>query len=104
MTTANEIHFNDIGTEFKVTLKDGDAAVVDVSTALMMSIVFKAPSGATKEMVAEFDTDGTDGVIKYITEDGDLDELGTWRIQAVIDLPSGTWHSDIEKFKVYANL
>ena len=44
--SANEIHLNDIGTKFLVTVKDG-SSVVNVSTASTKQIIIKKPSGAT---------------------------------------------------------
>lgn len=98
-----EIHVGDIGTAFKVTLKDCDV-IVDVSTASLKEIVFKKPDKTIVTKPAAFVTDGIDGEIQYITIDGDLDAKGTWYIQARVTLPTGTWSSDIDKFKVYDNL
>ncbi len=39
---ANEIHLNDIGTVFELTMMDGDA-VVDISSATNMEIKFQKP-------------------------------------------------------------
>jgi hypothetical protein len=100
---ANEIHENDIGTLFQITLKDGDV-VVDVSTASQKVIIFTDPEGVKVEKAAQFLSDGTDGIITYTTEDGDLSPVGSWKLQARVTLSTGTWSSDIDKFKVYPNL
>ena len=103
---AAEIHLYDIGTSFQITLYDDDV-IVDVSSAIGINtktITFKKPSGVTIEKEATFLTDGSDGIIKYITIEDDLDELRTWEIQAKVTLTSGTWRSNIDKFKVYENL
>lgn len=104
--SEEEVHFNDIGTEFLVTVKDcvsGVSTALDVSTATEKYLVFKAPSGARVEQTAVNNTDGTDGKIKYVTVDGDLNEVGTWRLQVKIVM-GGTWRSDVGTFKVYENL
>ena len=98
-----EIHVGDIGTAFEVTLKDCDV-VVDVSTASVKQIIFKKPDKTVVTKTAVFKTDGTDGIIQYITILDDLDMKGTWYIQAKVSLPTGTWSSDKSKFKVYDNL
>ena len=100
---AEEIHLNDIGTIFELTVKDGDATL-DISTALSMVILFKKPSGTVVTQTAVYQTDGTDGIMQYVTQTGDLDEVGGWKIQGRVQLPTGHWSSDTHSFKVYANL
>ena len=107
---ANEIHVDDLGTKFIVTVKDGDS-VINVSGATTKNIIFKKPSGTKVTAAASFETDGSDGVISYIvtgTEDGDLgvlDEAGTYKIQAYVVLSAGNeFRSDISTFKVYRNI
>jgi hypothetical protein len=102
---ANEIHIGDIGTIFEVTLMD-DVTPVDVSAASVMEIVFRKSDGTTiVTNTATFTTDGTDGKIEYKTVlDTELDVKGNWRIQGKVTLPSGSWSSDIDTFKVYENL
>lgn len=100
---ANEIHKDDIGTVFTLTVKDG-STVVNVASASSKVIKFRKQSGTILSKTAEFVTDGTDGKIKYTTIAGDLDESGPWTFQAVLTFASGTWSSDIHKFTVHANL
>ena len=103
---ATEIHLGDIGTSFQITLRDGEG-IVDISSAVgagTKTITFKKKSGVVVEKEASFLDDGVDGILKYLTILDDLDELGTWEIQAKVILTSGTWRSNIEKFKVYENL
>lgn len=98
-----EIHVGDIGTAFEVTMKDCDD-VVDISTASIKQLIFRKHDKTVVTKTAVFKTDGTDGIIQYITVLDDLDQKGTWYIQAKITMPTGTWSSDTSKFKVYANL
>jgi len=104
--SEEEVHFNDIGTSFLVTINDcvsGSKTPLDLTGASDLKLIFKAPSGVRFERPAIYDTDGSDGKIKYFTVDGDLNEVGTWRLQAYIVL-GGTWRSDVGTFKVYENL
>ena len=102
--SANEIHVGDIGTSFQVTLYDS-TNIVDISGATTKTLYFLKPDGTTKlTKTASFLTDGTDGILEYLTISGDLDVSGTWKIQAKVVLPSGEWSSDIGKFKVYDNI
>ena len=109
-----EIHKGDIGTIFRLTLKDG-GSLVDVNTAGSSEkfITFKKPSGKTVTVDAAFPSgeDGTQGRIEYITTTaGFLDEVGHWEMQAKLILalsaPSraATLKSEIEGFHVKRNL
>ena len=101
---ANEIHLADIGTVFEVTLMD-DTAVVDISTASVMEIVFEKPDKTKVINTAVFTNDGTDGKMQYVIAlDTELDQTGNWKIQGIVTMPTGKWSSDIDKFKVYGNL
>jgi hypothetical protein len=101
---ANEIHKGDIGTVFKVTIKDGTAAV-DISTATTKQIIFKKPGSTKLTKTASFFTDGTDGIITYTSISGDLGEEGMWKMQGYIVLTGGnTFYTDIHTFKIYRNL
>jgi len=101
---ACEIHLGDIGTAFRLTIVDCDGQAIDVSGASVKSIVFLKPDKTTVTRPAVLFTDGVDGVIEYISVADDLDQLKTWKIQSVVTLPTGTWSSNIEKFKVHDNL
>ena len=100
---ANEIHQNDIGTAFTITIQDGTTAV-DISTATTKKIVFKKPSGTKLTYDTAFVSDGTDGKIKYNIVAGDLDEVGTYKLQSYVVISDGTFYTDITSFKVYRNL
>lgn len=102
---AAEIHVDDIGTSFRVTMKDEDGVVVDISTATSLLIWFAKADGSTMEKTATLVNSGTDGLMEYVTVDGDLDQAGPWKIQGVVGFADDSvFHSDITKFKVFANL
>lgn len=100
---VEEIHKNDIGTKFLVTIKDGTTAE-DVSSATTKELIFKKPGETTVTQTATFESDGSDGKIYYISIADDLNEIGTWNLQARIVMPTGTFKTDISNFKVYDNL
>ena len=100
---ANEIHVNDIGTSFTLTIKDGDSAV-DISSATTKKIVIKKPSGTKLSYSTAFVSDGTDGKMRYNVVSGDLDEAGTYKLQSYVIISDGTFYTDITSFKVYRNL
>jgi len=101
---AKEIHQNDIGTVFKVTVQNGSGTAVDVSGATTKQLIFRKPDGTNDTQSATFFTDGTDGILTYTTISGDIDTIGAWQIQANLVLASGTFLSDIAEFAVHENL
>jgi hypothetical protein len=100
---ANEIHLNDVGTKFLVTIKDGSSAV-NISSASTKEIIIQKPSGTKITATATFDSDGTDGKIHYVTVADDLDEAGSYKLQGKVIISDGTFYTDITSFKVYRNL
>ena len=76
---------------------------MDISTATVKQFILKKPSGSVVTKTASFDTDGTDGVLKYETVADDLDEDGTWQLQVRLVM-TGTWKSSITTFTVKENL
>ena len=100
-----EVHKNDIGLTFKVTIKDEDDAVKNISSYSTKQLIFKKPDGTILTKTASFLTDGTDGVIYYTTVSGDLDTVGIWRIQAYINDGSSNYRkSNVGTFNVFDNL
>lgn len=100
---ADEIHKNDVGVKFLVTVKDG-SSVIDLSTATVIQLLFFKPSEAIVTKTAILNTTGTDGKMYYTSVAGDLNEEGTWSLQGYLENPAGSWHTDIVTFDVYRNL
>ena len=73
----DEITINDIGTDFRVTISEDDA-VINISTATGLAVIFKKPDGTTLEVAAALFTDGVDGILSYQTSAGVIDQTGTW--------------------------
>ena len=101
--SANEIHQDDIGTAFTITVQD-DTTAVNISTATTRQIKFKKPSGTVLIKTGVFVTDGTDGKLRYTSVADDLDEAGKWYLQVYLVLTNWTGHSDQGEFVVYSNL
>lgn len=100
---SDEVHVGDVGTEFRILVKDGDT-VVDLSTATITQIIFRKPDLQQLVVNADFYTDGTDGIIKYNTIDGDLDQSGQWRLQAYVEVGASKYYSSIGSFRVHCNI
>ena len=101
---SSEIHLNDVGTQFLITIVDANANPMDISAATSKSVIFKKPGGSLITETALFYTDGTDGKIYYISDVGDLDEIGAWKIQAHVITLTSNWHTNFSAFKVHRNL
>ena len=100
---ANEIHVNDVGTQFLVTVTDGSSAV-DISSATTKELIIKKPSGTKLTKATSFNTYGTDGKMKYNIASDDLDEAGSYKLQGKVVISDGTFYTDIHTFKVHRNL
>ena len=104
MTTIY-VHNGDVGTIFRLTIKDTAGAAIDVSTAVTKYIYFKNPAGTTlPAKTAAFTTDGTDGKIQYTTIAGDIDMVGTWHVQGYVETSLGKFWTEKDSFKVYSTL
>ena len=102
-TATSEIHVSDIGTILQVTFKE-DNVVVDISSASVKTFVIQRPDGTQLTPVGVFSTDGTDGILNYVTVNGDLNQAGEYQIQGVLTLTAWTGKSSIGKFQVKENL
>jgi len=77
------IHVGDYGWVGKLTIVQ-DEVVVPIETYSGFSFIFTDPLGETSTKTAAFDTDGTDGTLKYQVEEGVIDMAGNWQVQARI--------------------
>ena len=101
---ASEIHQDDVGTRFLMTVKD-DGSTVNISGATIKQVIFKKPSDTIVYRSASGVNDQmSSGIMLYDTWAGDLDAAGHYKLQAKVALPSGTYYTDIHTFKVHCNL
>lgn len=102
--SQNEIHVEDKGTTFTVTLYDG-SSVVDISAVESIYFKFKKPDSTIHTATATLTTSGTDGVSEFtVNTTTILDQDGTWMLQAVFNFSTTSYSSDIYEFRVYPNL
>lgn len=101
---AANIHIGDVGTLMRVTIYDQDNAAIDLSGVIVKKILLRKPNGQVVEKTALFNTNGTDGKLKYTTLTGDIDVAGAWKLQGYIEGTTTKWHSDIVEFTVDGNL
>jgi hypothetical protein len=92
---VDKIYIRDIGTRLRTTLN------IDLAGYSSISYKIKKPSGTilTKTCSVE---DETNGIIYYDAIDGDLDEVGSYRIQADINFTNGNHNESVTRsFEVY---
>lgn len=89
---ADKIYVGDVGTV--ITVDCGE----NISAATVMELKVEKPGGATITWTASLY--GTD-YLRYTIQSGDLDESGTWKIQASVTLPSWSGLGETDKFIVY---
>lgn len=102
---TGDIHLNDIGTTFEMTVRDENRSIVDLSLASAFVIQFARPDGTKPApKTGTLSTDGKDGKVQYITVDGDLNKTGNWKVQAKVIIGAASYSSDIHDFEVHKNL
>lgn len=95
------IHVDDYGWVGKLTVQQ-DGSAVDISSYTTRQFVFTDPAGTTTAKSASFDSDGTDGILKYTIEDGLIASAGDWRVQARVSKTGVELTSDEVVFHVTA--
>ena len=98
------IHVDDFGWVGKLTLKqDGSAIPIDSYTT--KQFVFRDPDGtALTAKTADFDSDGTDGKLKYTVLTGEINKAGNWKVAARIAKTGSEITSDEHDFPVALRL
>ena len=86
-------YVSDTGTVVKLNCGE------DISAASARSIAVRKPDGTTTSWPAS--ASGTDS-IAYTTLANTFDQNGTWLLQAVVTLPSGTWRGETATLLVYS--
>jgi len=124
MTCILELPVYDKGTSLEFVIRDcggtpdeetGELPLVDLTNASSLTVVFRKPDD--EETVIERDGviyvggengDGTDGIVQYITLGDEIDTIGTWQAEAVVDFanftPPGSYQSTIIDIPVVATL
>tara|TARA_E500000331_G_scaffold288912_1_gene284495 strand:- start:651 stop:956 length:306 start_codon:yes stop_codon:yes gene_type:complete len=100
---ASEIHVNDVGTRFLITIKE-DSSIVDISNADSLSVFIRKPDDGLLARSGNLYTNGTDGKIYYDIASGDLNAAGHYRLQGRVATPSGTYYTNIYHFQVHCNV
>lgn len=79
----DNITLGDYGFEGRLTLTQ-DGTAQDISSYTTRQFLFVSPAGTSVTKTATFLTDGADGILKYIFQDGDISDAGVWTVSAQI--------------------
>jgi hypothetical protein len=94
------IHIGDTGTRLRVLITDETGVPVPLQSASEKVVILTSQSGVVKTRDAIFDTNGSDGMLAYITLAADIDEAGTWEITGRVTIGGNRWTGDPATFTV----
>lgn len=93
---SNEFYTGDVGVKLILTVG------VDVSTATTLSIAYKKPCGDAGLWGASLETGNLS--ISHIFDAGELNDAGTWQVQAYVTMPAGIFYGTVANMEVYGHL
>ena len=106
-----EFHVDDYGTVLEFEVRRGRNTVLDLSEICGCEVIFMRPDGSSfarpAQLVASNDSalpDGSDGILFYIIQPGDLDVAGNWHMQIFVAFSASSWSSSVIPFVVFPNL
>ena len=101
---AGQLRKYDIGSVIRVTVKE-NGQIFDASGAVVKMMKLRKPSGDVLEVPADFQTDGSNGILQYVTVEDDLGETGPWTGQVFLEFAANAaWHTEPWSFTVGGNL
>lgn len=77
-----------------------DGVAVDISSYTTRQFILRKPDGTVATKTASFDTDGINGVLKYLFLAGDIDQDGIWYVQARVAKTGAELTSAYHRFGV----
>lgn len=90
-----KIYENDIGTTIMVETK------VDLTNYSSLALMVVKPSGTEVQWIPSSPTPSS-GVLVYVTVSGDLDEIGVYRVYAVVTYADGSsFTGEVDTFTVH---
>lgn len=119
MACVDTLQLNDVGTSLEFSITEcisGTETIVDITTVTSIDIRFDRNSDEYPDSSPILDVtgviftggtngNGTDGIVQYITQSGDVSLLGKWKVQVKLTFPTGIFSSNIDKtIKVLDNL
>ena len=104
MADIKEMQLGAISVAITIPVVDQDGNIVDISGASSKQILLKKPDKTVLTNTAAFVTDGTDGLLQYLTIADDIDQIGIWEAQADIVITGFDGPTVVSKFKVLRNI
>ena len=104
MSDPVSLHVNDYGTVFNLTIQDQDGDTVNISTSSGNILTFYMPDQTTFNRTPTIPNGGTDGLLRYTLQSGDITIPGIYSLQANIVSSSGVWYSNCQEFRVERNI
>jgi len=100
--SLDKISKDDYGYSILLTFIDTDTNSADDISAYTTAqyMVFQDPMGTEHEKSASFNTDGSDGVVTYTVQDGDIPMSGEWKVRIKVQSGSSIIRSEWETFDV----
>jgi len=95
---------NQIGAYIRYQVLDEQDQPKDISGANTKELILRKPNGSVLTTPAGFMTNGSDGILQYITVDGDLIPPGVYQIQAHLIMPGFNGKTEIRLFDVLKNV
>jgi hypothetical protein len=80
----------------------GAWAAIDISSFTTKQFKIKKPDGVTVTIPADFETDGTDGVLVYVIPSGSIlfNQVGFYDWQAILANAAQYFPTEIQGFKI----
>jgi hypothetical protein len=76
----------------------------DISDVTGIKFRFTLPDGTRVDKTGSFNTDGHDGLVKYIIESGFLEDTGNYGLQLELTFTSAKYYTESEYFYVNENI
>jgi hypothetical protein len=95
-----------IGAVIEYTVFEDDGVTPkNISSASQKTLVFRKPNKTVVQVPAAFKTDGTDGVLRYVTtQESELTPGGAYKVQADLIMPAFDGRTSPALFIVMKNL
>lgn len=73
-----------VGVVFRAELIDQDGKAINLDGLTVRELVFLPPRGAARVRTAQVIGEPVNGVLEYVSVEGDIDQFGRWRYQPLV--------------------
>lgn len=93
-----------IGLNIIYQVQDANGQPRDISSFTTTELIFLKPNRTKLIVPVDFQGDGTDGELVYVTEEGDLEPYGTFEVQSHLAKLNVDEYTEVSLFSVSKNL